>query len=118
EDDHALRVALRDLLGMSGHEVAATGSAEDAMAILDADASERIGVVVTDINLPSASGVDLLGHTRRTRPSVEVVLMSGEPTLESASAALKLGAHDYLFKPFASDEVLRVVAAAAARALQ
>jgi signal transduction histidine kinase len=70
-------------------------------------------VVVTDIVLPGLSGVELLKAIRAAAPDVQVIMMTGEPTVESAAESVRAGACDYLSKPVAKTAILRSVATAA-----
>ncbi len=72
-------------------------SAEMALARLEAQVAD---VVIADLKLPQMSGVDLLRDIKRLLPSIEVAIMTGHGTIESAVDAMKLGAYDYIEKPF------------------
>lgn len=72
-------------------------SAETALAKLEAQAAD---VVIADLKLPQMSGVDLLRQIKRLLPGAEVAIMTGHGTIESAVDAMKLGAYDYIEKPF------------------
>ncbi len=109
DDELGIRTSLGAYLELHGHTVRTADSAEAAIAIVDSTQGESIDVIVSDIRLPNGSGVDLLAHARERLPDVEVVLMSGAPTVETASAAVRLGASEYLFKPIGGEELLRVV---------
>ena len=89
DDEPEIRATLAVILRHSGYEVLTAATAEEAMATMGSDVGERIDVIVTDIVLPERSGVDLLAHARERAPDVEVILMSGAPTLETASAAVR-----------------------------
>ncbi len=102
----ALRITLKAFLERDGHTVETAEDAESAMAIFR---SRPIDVVLTDIILPQVSGVDLLRRVREISPQVQVIMMTGEPTLETASASLRLGAVDYLQKPVSKMEILKAV---------
>ncbi len=118
DDEPGIVATLRVFLEDEGHEVLTAGSAEAAMAIVDAEHGASIDVIVTDIRLPSGSGVELLAHARRRRPEVEVVLISGAPNVETASAAVRLGACDYLLKPIRGHELADIVEAALDRRIR
>jgi len=72
-------------------------SAETALATLEA---HTVDVVIADLKLPQMGGVDLLCHIKRLLPGAEVAIMTGHGTVESAVDAMKLGAYDYIEKPF------------------
>src|SRR5574342_1006045 len=115
DDEPALLRALESLLRKKGHEVVALDSPIQATQQL---AQEDFDVALLDIKMPDLSGLELLSAGKNRRPEVEVVMMTGHATVETALAAIKSGAYDYLTKPFEDvEQVARVVARAADRKL-
>lgn len=106
DDERSIRFTVKAFLENENHTVETAEDVQSALAILK---EEPIDVVLTDIIMPKMSGVDLLKEIRKTSPDVPVVMMTGEPTLETASESLRLGAIDYLQKPIGRDEMLKVV---------
>jgi DNA-binding NtrC family response regulator len=96
DDDEALRTLLARELSRSGHRVAQAADAAQGLARL---AEEEPEVVLLDLMLPDRPGIDLLRQLRAERPTVEVVVLTAHGTIDTALAAMKLGAHDYLRKP-------------------
>jgi two-component system, sensor histidine kinase and response regulator len=88
--------------------------AEDGLAALAVIAREPIDAAIVDIRMPGMSGIELLAHIKETHPRIEVVILTGYETFETARQALRLGACDYLTKP--AD--LRSMRSAVARAMQ
>jgi EAL domain-containing protein (putative c-di-GMP-specific phosphodiesterase class I) len=110
EDDRALLEAYTDILLERGFDVA---TASDAAAALRALEAGPFDAVLSDVVLPGASGVEILRAVRERALDVPVVLVTGDPTVETAVAALELGALHYLTKPVASAELVRCVEHAA-----
>ncbi len=110
DDEKSIRRTLGEFLREAGYAVV---EAEDADAAQQRLAEATFDVVVTDIILPRISGVELLRRIQDTSPDVQVVMMTGEPTVETATEALRAGAADYLFKPISKAAILRAVANAA-----
>jgi len=110
DDERSIRTTLRATLSAAGYDVEVAEDARQAQEIL---AKGECDVVVSDIVLPGVSGVDLLKAIRRAAPAVQVIMMTGEPTVETAAEAVRAGAADYLTKPFPREAVLRSVANAA-----
>jgi len=110
DDERSIRITLREFLVGAGHEVFV---AEDATEAVDILGAEGIDVVLTDIILPRITGIGLLNSIRDAAAEVQVIMMTGEPTMETATAALRAGAFDYLSKPIPKDAVLKAVANAA-----
>jgi CheY-like chemotaxis protein len=96
EDDSILRELLFELFSEE-HTCSTVEIAEDALARLD---SERFDVVLTDISMPGMSGLELLGHIRQRWPEMPVIVISGIRDKEYAEGLVRMGAFDYLVKPF------------------
>ena len=113
DDEPSIRFVLEKALGKAGFEVEAVGSAEEARERI---AAERYAVALLDVRLPGESGFQLLEalHGQRRRPLV--VVMTAQDTLRAAVTAMRLGAEDYLVKPFDLERVVAVVRELAARA--
>ncbi|HVP29096.1 MAG TPA: sigma-54 dependent transcriptional regulator [Myxococcota bacterium] len=113
EDDHALRTAVGTALRHDGHDVELVARGDDARTLL---ASEPFDVVLTDVCLDGLDGIELLRAVKRDCPDTEVIVMTAFASVESAVEAMQLGAHHYLRKPFAAEDLSHAVAAAAAGA--
>ncbi|HMQ21308.1 MAG TPA: sigma-54 dependent transcriptional regulator, partial [Planctomycetota bacterium] len=106
DDEEDLRWLLASCLRDRGYDVLEAESGEAALALLD---TKRVDVVVSDVRMDGMSGVDLLVRLREVDPKLPVVLMSALDDVRQAVGAMKLGAYDYLKKPFDNDDLLRVV---------
>jgi DNA-binding NtrC family response regulator len=108
EDEHAIRLALKGLLGREGHEVSL---AEDGDAAVEKIRGEVFDLVITDLALGRGkSGMDVLRAAKLERPETGVVMITAHGSEKIAVEAMKAGADDYVPKPFDNDE-LRVVVA-------
>ncbi len=107
DDEEDIREICTEVLEGAGYAVRAAASAREAMAVLD---DGGIEIVLTDLCMPDASGLELLHHVKDQHRSVDVILMTGHATVATAVEAIKLGAYDYLMKPFATDAVTSCVA--------
>jgi len=109
-DDEKVAVKnLEHVMKKEGYEVTATQSGANALAHLD---KQQFDVVLTDLRMEKVDGLQILEKCRESWPDTEVILITGYATLESAVAAMKLGAFYYIAKPFRLDEVRKVVAEA------
>ena len=108
DDDDAIRDTLYDLLS-EDHLCHVAATAERALEWLAKDVYD---VVLTDISMPGLSGVELLGHVRQIQPQTPVIIISGIQNEDHAKGIIKLGAFDYLLKPFSLEDVERSVARA------
>ncbi|MHA1559424.1 MAG: response regulator FixJ [Alphaproteobacteria bacterium] len=106
DDDDATRDSLRFLLASAGIAVQDHPSAS---AFLEKSEGREIGCVVTDIRMPDVSGMDLLKQLRASSPDVPVILITGHGDIALAVEAMKLGAADFLEKPFDDDALLATV---------
>lgn len=97
DDEQGLATALVRALERSGVDATAATSATEALAVI---AAGQIDVVVSDISMPGIDGLTLLREIRRIDLDVPVLLMTGAPELDSAISAVRLGALEYLTKPF------------------
>ena len=110
DDEREITEILADLLS-EDYECLKAGSAEDALTCLR---ENEFHLVISDITMPGMSGLDMIPHVKQLYPDTVVVMISGMQTVESAIGALRLGAFDYLMKPFD----LRQVEAVVKRALE
>src|SRR5262245_58852399 len=105
DDEKAILVALRGLFGKEGYEVDTASSGEEAVRKIETD---RFHVIVTDLSMDGISGMQVLERGRALDPDLAVVMITAHGSEKAAVQAMKLGATDYLPKPFDNDE-LRVV---------
>ena len=108
DDDATIRDTLYDLLS-EDHLCHVAETAERALGWL---ANDVYDVVLTDISMPGLSGVELLGHVRQNQPQTPVIIISGIQDQDHARGMMRLGAFDYLLKPFKLEDVERSVARA------
>ncbi len=102
DDERSILLLLKEALSQWGYQVTVASSAADALALLK---SELFDALITDIRMPDMSGLELLREVKKQDESIEVVMMTGYPTIASAVQALKEGAYDYLSKPLILDEL-------------
>jgi DNA-binding NtrC family response regulator len=106
EDDEIFLRPLQRTLEVEGYEVAVVQSGEEAVELLKGD---DVDLVLTDKRLPGIDGVDLVRRMKADHPDLAVVVMTAYGTIGSAVEAMRLGAEDYLVKPFDAAEVLMVL---------
>jgi two-component system response regulator FlrC len=106
EDDAGLREALIDTLEMSGIDCVAEDSAEQAMILLK---QNSYSLVVSDVQMGAMSGLDLLRSIKLNYPELPVLMMTAYATIDDAVEAMRLGAIDYMAKPFAPEVLLNMV---------
>jgi two-component system response regulator PilR (NtrC family) len=106
DDERSMREFLSIALRRSGHEVTVT---ESPAAAHTAYTAHDFDLVITDLRMPGGSGLDVLEGVKRARPQTQVLVVTAFATPETAIAAMKRGAYDYLTKPFKVDEIGVVV---------
>ena len=110
DDEKNLRLVVQKEMTRQGHEVETAPDGEAAWELLE---SQDFDVVLCDINMPRLDGLGLLRRTReRSQNPPEVIMLTGQATVESAIEAMKLGAYDYLTKPYRIGELSALVNAA------
>lgn len=112
EDETNLRLVLQKELQRLGYETESAPDGEVALRLLE---DKSVDVVLSDINMPGIDGIEFLRRLRETRPgsAPEVIMLTGHATIESAVEAMRLGAYDYLSKPYRIAELDALVGRAA-----
>jgi DNA-binding NtrC family response regulator len=106
DDAFDTREVLQRNLSSQGFQVFTASSVSEAVRVLE---SISIDLVITDLKMPGASGLDLVRHVRENLKDTEVMMITGYPSIEGAVMAVKSGAEDYLTKPFTQEELLSAV---------
>jgi two-component system response regulator AtoC len=112
DDEVSLRDALGKILTAEGYEVRHAGNGREALELLAAD---RFDFLLCDLRMPVMGGLELLREVTARRIPGTVIMMSAFGTVETAVEAMKLGAYDYVSKPFMSDEILLTLRKASER---
>jgi DNA-binding response OmpR family regulator len=106
DDERNIRVTLSRALEDMGLEIAEAADGEDALSQL---AGKRFKVLLLDLMLPGIDGMEVLRRVRKMRPVMPVIIMTAHGTIEYAVEAMKLGAVDFIEKPFSPDEIRSLV---------
>jgi two-component system, NtrC family, response regulator HydG len=106
DDKDMMRDSLSLALARAGHKAVTTGDPDQAVGLVR---QHRPACVITDLKMPKMDGIELLQKIRAEQPDVPVVLMTAFATISTAVQAMRLGAFDYVQKPFESDEILVIV---------
>jgi two-component system, LuxR family, response regulator FixJ len=112
DDDPAMRDSLNFLLGSAGFEVSLFDS---AMAFLDVLPALDFGCVISDVRMPGVDGLDLLRRLQTDLKKLPVLIMTGHGDVSLAVEAMKLGAVDFLEKPFEDDRLVGMILASLRR---
>jgi signal transduction histidine kinase len=106
DDEPLMCESLKLLLDGNGYEVSVATQVNEALGLFH---SQAFDLVLLDINMPDMDGLDVMDHMKRRDPETSVVMITGRASVNSAVAALRKGAFDYLRKPFEHDELLNTV---------
>ncbi len=106
EDEELLRNILSQILQEAGYGVATASSAEAALEIFT---GEEIALTLTDIRMTGMDGLELLDHLKAVDGEALVIIMTAYSSVDSAIAALRKGAYDYITKPFVNEDLLQTV---------
>ena len=106
DDEEIVLKSCRKILEKGGHQVSTAISGQQAFELLE---KEPFDIVITDMKMPGIDGIEVLKRVRAKYPDIVVIMITGYSTVQSAVQAMKLGAFDYIPKPFTPDEVLIVV---------
>lgn len=103
DDDLGLRKTLVDILNAKGYETLVAGDGAAGLAMLQGN---TVNLVLTDLGLPDISGIDILGKVKTLYPALQVIILTGSATFDSAVEATNLGAFSYLLKPYDIEQLL------------
>lgn len=103
DDEEAILIMMKKVLETEGYEVKGVSSPLVALEIIR---KEKYHIVITDISMPEMDGLELLQKVRALDPLVQVVVITGQSTMQKAIRALEYGATEYLLKPFPDVEKL------------
>src|SRR2546429_1416299 len=102
DDEKSILLLLKEALTQWGYQVTTASSAAEGLELLK---NGLFDAIISDIRMPDMSGLDLLREIRKQDETIEVVMMTGYPTIASAGQALKEAAYDYLSKPLILDKL-------------
>ena len=109
DDEESIRFTFTNFLAHAGYDVTAVPDYDTAVSIM----TEKIfDLLFVDIIMKGKTGIDLLRIVRQTRPNAQVIIITGAPSVQTASEAVRLGALDYLVKPLRQDDLVKVASLA------
>ena len=116
DDEESIREFLEIMLKKEGYEVTL---AEDGQKAKDLLLKKSFDLIISDLQMPNVTGIELLKHVRESYPETVFMMITAFGTTETAVDAMKMGAYDYLTKPFKIDEVkLNIINALRAKNLE
>lgn len=106
DDEESIRKSLKDILTDEGYEVATAASGREALDLL---AEVQPSLALLDIAMPDIDGIETLKRFKETRPEMQVIMITGHGTIDTAVQTTKMGAYDFLQKPLSLDRVALAV---------
>jgi two-component system response regulator PilR (NtrC family) len=106
DDEQSMRDFLAIMLKKEGHEVVSAGNGSDAIRAIQA---EIFDLVITDVKMPGTDGIEVLKTIKEVSSETVVIMITAFATAETAVEAMKLGAYDYIIKPFKVDELKLII---------
>lgn len=109
DDEANLRAGLRDLLSLMGYQVEEAASGYEALELLEI---QHYDLMVLDIRMPGMDGIEVMHRARQMHPDLSIIVLTAHASLESAIAAVKTDAVDYMLKPFNIDDLATTISQA------
>jgi DNA-binding response OmpR family regulator len=106
DDEHAIRTLLKSQLEQEGYDVGLAEDGDVAIAMIDRDPYD---IVLLDIRMPRVGGIDVLRHISDTGKKSRVIMLTAVDDLSIAMESVKLGANDYMTKPFDTEDLLNSI---------
>ncbi|NOY65197.1 MAG: sigma-54-dependent Fis family transcriptional regulator [Nitrospirae bacterium] len=106
DDEAIVRVSCERVLRPEGFEVVVTSRGDEAIELLE---KEPYDVVLTDLKMPDMDGLEVLKIIKERWPDIQVIIITGYGTISTAVQAIKMGAYEYIEKPFTPQDILQVV---------
>jgi nitrogen regulation protein NR(I) len=106
DDEESIRELLKDFLESKGYEVAIAADGESGLKMLRED---KFDLMLMDVMMPGMSGLDVLRETAAEKVEVPVIMMTAYASVQTAVEAMKLGAYDYITKPFVLEDILHAI---------
>lgn len=106
DDEAIVRVSCERVLTPEGYDVLVTSEGSEALELLG---EEHVDLVLTDLKMPDMDGLEVLKSIKKKWPDIIVVIVTGYGTISTAVQAIKLGAYEYIEKPFTPEDILNVI---------
>ncbi len=106
DDEEGIRESLKLILS-DDYDLIVVDSSTQCVDVLKQDKS--IAILLLDIKMPKMHGLEVVKEVQKVRPDVKIIMVTGYRSVETAAESIKLGAVDYIVKPFKSDEILNSV---------
>lgn len=106
DDEERFRTTMCKLLAVRGLEASTTGDGKEALKELR---EKSYDVVILDVRMPEMSGIQVMTELRKLDPFIEVIIMTGYASVDTAKKIMELGAYDYMLKPYNVEELMEKI---------
>ncbi len=106
DDEAIVRISCRKCLALEGYDVTVAGTGLEGLKSTE---TERYDLILTDLKMPDMDGMEFLVKMKQAQPEAKVIMITGYSTVEHAEEALRLGAYNYIEKPFTPDTLVAAV---------
>ena len=106
DDESLIRFSIQEALQLEGYQVSVAAQAQEGLSLMG---QEEFDIIITDLRMPGLSGIDVIKKAKEMSYPAEIIMITAYGTIESAVEAIKMGAYDYVTKPFEMDELLMLV---------
>lgn len=106
DDEEIIRVSCQRILGPAGYEVSTSSDGLHALGLLE---KSNFDIVLTDLKMPTMDGLEVMEKIKEMQPQAKVLIVTGYSTLETAVKAIKMGAFNYIEKPFTPESLIASV---------
>ena len=103
DDERNIRLTLKDILEDEGYDIQLAESGETALKLIEA---KQFDLIILDVKLPKMDGLSVLSKLLKKQPALDVLMISGHGTIQTAVEALKIGAYDFCEKPLSMAKIL------------
>jgi DNA-binding NtrC family response regulator len=105
DDEPLMRLSMVDALSAVGYDVRAAATGQEGLQLVQ---KQSFDIVISDLRLPGADGLEILQMCKQRHPRTEVIMITAHGSVDTAVEAMKLGAYDYITKPFQMEELLLI----------
>jgi DNA-binding NtrC family response regulator len=106
DDEEIVRISCKKCLEPEGYDVSVAGTGIEGMKLAK---ENRYDLILTDLKMPDMDGMEFLVNIKETQHEVKVIMITGYSTVDHAEEAIRLGAHNYIEKPFTPDTLIAAV---------
>ncbi|MDA8170030.1 MAG: response regulator [Nitrospiraceae bacterium] len=107
DDEEIVRISCMRILGPAGYDIETASDGTSALSMLGGD--KKYDLVLTDLKMPNMDGLEVMAEIKKRLPGAKVIIVTGYSTLETAVKAIKMGAFNYIEKPFTPESLLTAI---------